>query len=131
LNALAHRSAATICAAGLAHSKQQEMKMNALAKLVAPAAALMAVASFGALTTSTATAGEFCRQDVTGHMTSCGFSTMEQCHAASAGIGGDCFRDPKLAATNQTDNHNAFAYQPNVRVTKHPRTRGNEANINQ
>ena len=93
--------------------------MNAFAKLIAPAAALMAVASFGALTTSTASAGEFCRQDVTGHMTSCPFASMEQCQAASAGIGGDCFRDPKLAAS-QTDNHNAFAYQPNVRV-KHPR----------
>ena len=94
--------------------------MKAFAKLIAPAAALMAVASFGALTTSSATAGEFCRQDVTGHMTSCGFSTMEQCHDASAGIGGDCFRDPKLA-TNQTDNHNAFAYQPDTGLTKHPR----------
>lgn len=94
--------------------------MNAFAKLIAPAAALMAVASFGALTTSTATAGEFCRQDVTGHMTSCGFSSMEQCQAASAGIGGDCFRDPKLAAT-PTNNQNALAYQPNVRG-KHPRT---------
>ena len=70
----------------------------------------MAVASFGALTTSTATAGEFCRQDVTGHMTGCDYSTMEQCQAASAGIGGDCFRDPNLTAS-QTDNHNAFAYQ--------------------
>ena len=95
--------------------------MNAFAKFIAPAAALMAVASFGALTTSTATAGEFCRQDVTGHMTSCPFASMEQCQAASAGIGGDCFRDPKLAA-NPTDTHNAFAYQPDVRVTKHPRT---------
>jgi hypothetical protein len=95
--------------------------MNVFAKLIAPAAALMAVASFGALTTSTATAGEFCRQDVSGHMTSCGFSSMEQCQAASAGIGGDCFRDPQLANT-QTDNHNAFAYQPKVRATKHPRT---------
>jgi hypothetical protein len=98
--------------------------MNAFAKLIAPAAALIAVASFGALTTSTATAGEFCRQDVSGHMTSCGFSSMEQCQAASAGIGGDCFRDPNLAANsnnNQTSNHNALAYQPDARVTKHPR----------
>jgi hypothetical protein len=95
--------------------------MNAFAKLIAPAAALMAVASFGALTTSTAIAGEFCRQDVTGHMTSCSFESMEQCQAASAGVGGDCFRDPKLA-NSQTDTHNALAYQPNVRTTKHPRT---------
>lgn len=94
--------------------------MNVLSKLVAPAAALIAAVTFGALTTSTATAGEFCRQDVTGHMTSCSFSSMEQCQAASSGIGGDCFRDPNLT-TNQTDPHNAFAYQPSVRVTKHPR----------
>jgi hypothetical protein len=120
LSALAHRDQAPICAAGLDNSKQQEIKMDAFAKLIAPAAALMAVASFGALTTSTATAGEFCRQDVTGHMTSCPFASMEQCHAASAGIGGDCFRDPKLAA-NPTDTHDAFAYQPDARVTKHPR----------
>ena len=94
--------------------------MNAFAKLIAPAAALMTVASLGALTTNTATAGEFCRQDVTGHMTSCPFASMEQCQASSAGIGGDCFRDPKLAAASQTNPHDAFAYQPNVRV-KHPR----------
>jgi Protein of unknown function (DUF3551) len=124
LSTLAHRYAAPICAAGLDNNKQQEMKMNAFAKLIAPAAALMAVASFGALTTGTATAGEFCRQDVTGHMTSCPFASLEQCQAASAGIGGDCFRDPKLAAS-QTDNHNAFAYQPNARV-KHPRTPVNQ-----
>ena len=94
--------------------------MNAFAKLIAPAAVMISAATFGARSTGTATAGEFCRQDVTGHMTSCPFSSMDQCQAASAGIGGDCFRDPKLAAS-QTDNHNAFAYQPNVRV-KHPRT---------
>ena len=51
-------------------------------------------------------AGEFCRQDVTGHMTSCGYSTMQQCKDTSAGIGGDCFRDPKLGSSNPS---NAFA----------------------
>ena len=45
---------------------------------------------------------------------------MEQCQASSAGIGGDGFRDPNLAAS-PTNNHNAFAYQPDARVTKHPR----------
>ena len=97
--------------------------MKTLAKLSAPVAALIAAAAFGAFTTNTATAGEFCRQDVTGHMTSCPFSSMEQCHAAAAGIGGDCFRDPKLAAS-PTSNHDAFAYQPNVRV-RHPRAQAN------
>jgi len=46
-------------------------------------------------------------------MTSCGFDTMEQCKAASAGIGGDCFRDPSL-----NNSRDAFGYQPN---SSHPK----------
>ena len=65
---------------------------------VAPVAAIIAIAALGAMSGNQASAAEFCRQDVTGHMTSCGFDTMEQCKAASAGIGGDCFRDPSLNA---------------------------------
>ena len=45
----------------------------------------------------------------TGHMTSCGFSSMQQCKDASAGIGGDCFRDPNLGSSNPSG---AFAYAP-------------------
>jgi hypothetical protein len=71
------------------------------------AATLAAVIGFGAMIASEASAGEFCRQDVTGHMKSCGFDSMAQCQAASAGIGGDCFRDPNIK-----DNTGAFAYQP-------------------
>ena len=48
---------------------------------------------------------DYCRQDVTGHMTSCSFDTLEQCQATSSGIGGDCFRDPFLKE------HNAYALQ--------------------
>jgi Protein of unknown function (DUF3551) len=69
---------------------------------------MVAIVALGAMTGNQANAKEFCRQDVTGHMTGCGYDTMEQCKAASAGIGGDCFRDPFLK-----DNHDAFAYQPN------------------
>ena len=54
-------------------------------------------------------AGEFCRTDVTGHMTSYGFASLEQCKAASAGIGGDCFRDPWLATSSPA---NAYAQAP-------------------
>jgi hypothetical protein len=61
-----------------------------------------------------ANAGEVCRTDVTGHMTSCGFDTMEQCHASSSGLGGDCFRDPNLK-----DNKGAFAYLPKSPRSKH------------
>ena len=77
-------------------------------KLGAPAAFAVA-AIVGAMGTTSASAGEYCRQDVTGHMTSCGFSTMQQCKDASAGIGGDCFRDPNLGSSNPA---NAFAHAP-------------------
>jgi hypothetical protein len=44
-------------------------------------------------------------------MTGCGFESMAQCQAASAGIGGDCFRDPWL-----NDTKNAYA-------SSHPKSR--------
>jgi len=58
--------------------------MKAFAKISAPATAVVAVVAFGAMSENKASAGEFCRQDVTGHMTGCGFDSMEQCKAASA-----------------------------------------------
>jgi Protein of unknown function (DUF3551) len=83
------------------------MMKEFLKATTAPAAALLAAVAFGAMTTSDASAAEFCRQDVSGHMTGCGFTSMEQCQTASAGIGGDCFRDPYL-----NDSKNAYAYHP-------------------
>ncbi len=53
---------------------------------------------------------EYCRRDVTGHMTGCSFDSMEQCEATRYGLGGDCFRDTFL-----NYNYNANAYEP-----KHP-----------
>jgi uncharacterized membrane protein len=41
----------------------------------APAAALLAAIAFGAMITP-ASAAEFCRRDVIGHMSSCGFESM-------------------------------------------------------
>lgn len=85
----------------------------------APAAALVAAITFGAMMAPEARAGEFCRTDVTGHMTGCGFDTMEQCQAASSGVGGDCFRDPNKndsananVSGNANDSRNAYGYQP-------------------
>ena len=70
-----------------------------LTRAAAPAtAALFALAS-------AASAGEYCRTDVTSHVTSCSFSTLEQCQATSSGRGGDCGRDPFLAYPT-----NAYAY---------------------
>jgi hypothetical protein len=110
------------------------MKMRAFYKLGVPAAAFVATVILGAMTTGSASAGEFCRQDVTGHMTGCGFSTMEQCQAASAGIGGDCFRDPNLTANTASNGRsnpsNAFAYQPAPHAAKRARVHGNDANTN-
>jgi uncharacterized membrane protein len=89
----------------------------------APAAALLAALAFGAMITP-ASAAEFCRRDVTGHMTSCGFDSMAQCQAASAGVGGDCFRDPSLG-----DSRNAYAYHPeSPRSKRGSATAGKAAN---
>jgi uncharacterized membrane protein len=82
------------------------MMREFLKATAAPAAALFAAIAFGAMTTP-ASAAEFCRTDVTGHMTSCSYTSLAQCQAASAGIGGDCFRDPYL-----NDSKNAYAYHP-------------------
>jgi hypothetical protein len=85
------------------------MTREFLKAATAPAAALLAALAFGAMTTPDASAAEFCRTDVTGHMTSCSYASMAQCQAASAGIGGDCYRDPYL---NDGRNANAYAYHP-------------------
>jgi hypothetical protein len=99
--------------------------MRSYLKLGAPTA--LAVAAFlGAMGTGSATAAEFCRKDVTGHMTSCGFSTMQQCKDASAGIGGDCFRDPWLGNSQNAGNPgSAFAYAPKAPKAAKGGRRGN------
>jgi hypothetical protein len=56
--------------------------------------------------TTAASAGEYCRKDVTSAITSCSFDTMEQCYAMSSGRGGGCFRDPFLPERN------ALVYAP-------------------
>src|SRR5437660_8091309 len=70
----------------------------------ASVAILGAAVAFGAMTASPANAGDFCRRDVTGHMTGCGFDNMAQCQAASSGLGGDCFADPFKNNNQSTQN---------------------------
>jgi len=78
--------------------------MKQLLKIAAaPAAALFAMA-FVAIA-SPASAGEYCRQDVTSGMRSCSFDTLAQCQTMSSGRGGDCYRDPFLTS-------NVLAYLP-------------------
>jgi hypothetical protein len=76
------------------------------------AAGLFALACVG-MTSTAASAGEYCRWDVTSHVKSCSFDTLEQCQATSSGRGGDCARDPFLASPST-----AYAYQP-----KHPHSK--------
>jgi hypothetical protein len=103
------------------------MMKEFLKAATAPAAALLAAVAFGAMITPDASAAEFCRTDVTGHMTGCGFESMAQCQAASAGIGGDCFRDPYLS-----DSKNAYAYHPaSPRSGRGSPTAGKAADTNQ
>ena len=82
----------------------------------APATALFALGLVAFATP--ASAGEYCRKDVTSAITSCSFDTMEQCTAMSSGRGGDCFRDPFLPARD------ILAYAPKPHQTKphHART---------
>src|SRR6267143_6342955 len=57
----------------------------------------------------------------------CGFDSMEQCQASSAGVGGDCFRDPSLG-----DSRNAHAeYPKSSRSRSRSPTAGKAANTNQ
>ena len=88
---------------------KQFLKMTA-----APASAMLALA-FVAMTTP-ASAGEYCRTDVTSHMQSCGFDTLEQCQNMSSGRGGSCDRDPFLATTTSS----AYAYQAKPSHSKRP-----------
>jgi len=83
--------------------------MKTFLKLTAaPATALCALAFVSFATP--ASAGEYCRRDVTAGIVGCSFSTMEQCQAMSSGRGGDCFRDPFLPAND------AYAYAPKASV---------------
>jgi hypothetical protein len=106
------------------------MTKELLKAAAAPAAVLLAAIAFGAMSAPEASAGEYCRKDVTGHMTSCGFDNMAQCQAMSAGLGGDCFRDPFLNdGTNNS--RNAYAYQPkSPRSRRGSPTAGKAANTN-
>jgi uncharacterized protein DUF3551 len=80
---------------------------------VVPIAALAAIAFVSSV--KPASAGEYCRKDVTSQVVSCSFASLEQCQSTSAGRGGDCFRDPWLAAA---DKH-ASALSANAKLRAH------------
>src|SRR5258706_14412910 len=87
-----------ISAAGLdlkqAYRQRERMK-KLLTITAAPAATLFALA-FVAVSTPAAAASpiDYCRTDTTSGMRGCGYASLEQCHAMSAGRGGDCYQNP-------------------------------------
>jgi Protein of unknown function (DUF3551) len=93
--------------------REEQDEKQFLKTTAAPASAMLALA-FVAMTTP-ASAGEYCRTDVTSHMQSCGFDTLEQCQNMSSGRGGSCDRDPFLANTSS-----AYAYQAKPSHSKRP-----------
>ena len=82
--------------------------MKTFLKLTAAPAALCALAFVSFATP--ASAGEYCRRDVTAAMLQCGFDTLAQCQDMSSGRGGDCVRNPSPG-----DVANAYAYAPIAR----------------
>jgi hypothetical protein len=81
-------------------------------QLLQSTAALSALAIVAFATS--ASAGEYCRKDVTSAVVSCSFDNLEQCQAMSSGRGGDCFRDPFLAESSNT-----LAYAPKAKHVIH------------
>jgi len=93
---------------------KQILKLSA-----APVAVLGAMAFFA--TATPAAAVDYCRTDVTAGVRGCGYSSLEQCQAMSAGRGGGCDVNPfpsggssnaNTAGNTAGGSSNAFAYQP-------------------
>jgi hypothetical protein len=83
--------------------------------LQSSAASIAALSALAMVAFATpASAGEYCRKDVTSAVVSCSFDNMEQCQAMSSGRGGDCFRDPFLAESSNT-----LAYAPKAKHVIH------------
>ena len=94
--------------------KKQILKMSAAAATALFATAFVATATPAAAAASV----DYCHHDVTSGMRGCGYTSLEQCQAMSAGRGGSCYENPfpeggRNASTSTSTN--AYAYQ-----SKHP-----------
>src|SRR5205823_8499172 len=76
-------------------TKLRETNMTQLLKLSAAPITMLSALAFVTMATP-ASAGEYCRKDVTSAVVSCSFDTLAQCQEMSSGRGGDCYRDPFL-----------------------------------
>ena len=76
--------------------------------LQSSAASIAALSALAMVAFATpASAGEYCRKDVTSAVVSCSFDNMAQCQAMSSARSGDCLRDPSLG-----DVRSAYAFAP-------------------
>jgi hypothetical protein len=90
-------------------SRLSSLESQATALRAFSAASIVALSAFALSSFATpASAGAYCRADVTSRVVSCSFDSLEQCQWTAAGRGGDCFRDPFLPARDR------FAYAPNA-----------------
>jgi hypothetical protein len=83
-----------------------ERKMKPVSKIITASAAALSTFVLVAIASPAAQAGEYCRTD-SSFMTSCSFSSLEQCQASASGRGGTCARDPLYKNPGS-----ALAYQP-------------------
>jgi hypothetical protein len=80
--------------------------MKTISRTMAASAAALSALAFVAIASPAAQAGEYCSTNTSG-MRGCGYSSLEQCRASTAGVGGSCGRDPYYQ-----DASTAMAYQP-------------------
>jgi hypothetical protein len=89
--------------------------MKPVSKIITASAAALSTLVLVTMAAPAALAGEYCRTD-SSYMTSCGFSSIEQCLASASGRGGSCARDPYYKNPGS-----ALAYQPkHTRQVKRP-----------
>jgi hypothetical protein len=94
--------------------RQRERMKKILTITAVPAATFFALA-FVAVSTPAAAASptDYCRTDVTSGMRGCGYASLEQCQAMSAGRGGGCYANPFPVKSSSS-----YAYEP-----KHPHSK--------
>jgi hypothetical protein len=80
--------------------------MKSISKMMTASAVALSAFAFVAMAAPAAYAGEFCNTNTSG-MRGCGYSSLEQCQASNAGVGGNCARDPYYNNAST-----ALAYQP-------------------
>jgi hypothetical protein len=93
------------------------IKMRPRSKKVTASAATLFTFAFFVMTAPAAYAEEYCVTGGSNSVNSCGYSTMEQCQAASSGRGGMCVLHAPVAQSPS----NALAYQPKQRHSRSER----------